>query len=208
MPNATKGVFAGAVILMAVMSWGGPGAADVPNRLNQPLTGKIDQRLFDEAVLIYSNAVRKANGRPPFKSDPALSKAAADHARNMARLRTHSHELPVRGQKHLKQRMQRVSVDFRLAAENIAMDKVYRLLGRPIAVGYNGCNFTYGDTKTPVPIHTYASLAKQVVNRWYQSPGHKKNLLNPKFRRLGSGVGVDPNGPACGDFYLTQNFAD
>ncbi len=96
----------------------------------------------------------------------------------------------------------------RQAAENIAMDKVYRLLGRPIAMGYQGCNFTYGDTKTPVPIHTYASLAKQVVDRWYKSPGHKKNLLNPKFRRLGSGVGIDPNGPACGDFYLTQNFAD
>ncbi len=94
------------------------------------------------------------------------------------------------------------------ALENIAMDKVYRLLGRPIAMGYQGCNFTYGDTKTPVPIHTYASLAKQVVDRWYKSPGHKKNLLNPKFRRLGSGVGIDPNGPACGDFYLTQNFAD
>ena len=60
----------------------------------------------------------------------------------MARLRTHAHELPVRGQKHLKQRMQRVSANFRLAAENIAMDKVYRLLGRPIAMGYQGCNFT------------------------------------------------------------------
>ena len=208
MRDTTKMIFATTVILMAIMSWGGANAADVPSRLNQPLTGKIDQRLFDEAVLIYSNAVRKANGRAPFTRDPALSKAAADHARNMARLRTHAHELPVRGQKHLKQRMQRVSVDFRLAAENIAMDKVYRLLGRPIAMGYSGCNFTYGDTKTPVPLHTYASLAKQVVERWYKSPGHKKNLLNPKFRRIGSGVGVDPNGPACGDFYLAQNFAD
>jgi uncharacterized protein YkwD len=208
MRKATKGIFAGAVIVIAAMSWGGARAADVPSRLNQPVTGKIDQQLFDEAVLIYSNAVRKANGRPPLRLDPALSQAAADHARNMARLRTHSHELPVRGQKHLKQRMQRVSVDYRLAAENIAMDKVYRLLGRPIAMGYSGCNFTYGDTKTQVPIHTYASLAKQVVDRWYKSPGHKKNLLNPKFRRIGSGVGIDPNGAACGDFYLAQNFAD
>jgi len=208
MRNAVNGVFATVVVLMTVISWHGAGAADVPSRLNQPITGKIDQQLFDEAVLIYSNAVRKANGRSPLQRDPALSRAAADHARNMARLRTHSHELPVRGQKYLRQRMERVSVRFRLAAENIAMDKVYRLLGRPIAAGYSGCDFTYGDTKTHVPIHTYASLAKQVVDRWFKSPGHKKNLLNPKFRRIGSGVGIDPNGPACGDFYLAQNFAD
>ena len=126
----------------------------------------------------------------------------------MARLKTHSHVLPVRGERELTQRLKRQSVSFRLAAENIAMDKVYRLLGRPISMNSSGCNFTYGDTREPVPKHTYASLAEQVVNRWLASPGHRKSLLSTRFQRLGSGVGIDPGGVACGDLYLVQNFAD
>jgi uncharacterized protein YkwD len=126
----------------------------------------------------------------------------------MARLRTHSHVLKVRGQANLSQRIHRQSLAFRLAAENIAMDKVYRLLGRPIALKSEGCRFTYDDTKQPVPIHTYASLAEQVVARWLASPKHRASLLSPSYRRLGAGVGVDPAGPACGDLYLVQDFAD
>ena len=57
-------------------------------------------------------------------------------------------------------------------------------------------------------MHTYASLAQEVVSRWLASPKHRQSLLSPAYQRLGAGVGVDPSGPACGDFYLVQNFAD
>ena len=178
-------------------------------RLDQPVPlERPDQALFAEAVLIYSNEARRQHGRAALRPDPRLVRAAADHARNMARLRTHSHFLPVRGQADLSQRMHRQSLEFRKAAENIAMDKVYRLLGRPISMVHQGCSFTYGDTRTPVPVHTYASLAQEVVARWLASPKHRASLLSPSFQRLGAGVGVDPKGPACGDFYLVQNFAD
>jgi uncharacterized protein YkwD len=59
-----------------------------------------------------------------------------------------------------------------------------------------------------MPIHTYASLAEQVVARWLASPKHRESLLSPAYRRLGAGIGVDPAGPACGDLYLVQDFAD
>lgn len=192
---------------------GGPawsaGASDLPSRLNTPLAPQhIDQSLFNEAVTIFSNAARRQHGRAPLATDPALARAAGDHARNMARLRTHSHVLPVRGQAKLRERMKRQSVSYRTAAENIAMDKVYRLLGRPISTRSSGCSFYYGDTRQPVPIHTYASLAQQVVSRWLASPKHRASLLSSKFQRIGAGVGVDPGGQACGDLYLVQNFAD
>ena len=201
---------AAALVILAVAGTAADaGAPNPPARLNQPISLKHpDQGLFLEAVLLYSNDVRRAHGRAPLRADPALTRAAADHAANMARLRTHSHVLPVRGQKDLSQRMHRQSLEFRKAAENIAMDKVYRLLGRPIAVSSRGCSFTYGDTREPVPVHTYASLAQEVVSRWLASPKHRQSLLSPAYQRLGAGVGVDPSGPACGDFYLVQNFAD
>jgi len=185
-------------------------AADpVPQRMHAPISvNGPNQTLFSEAVLLYSNAVRRQHGRPPLRLDVGLSRAAAEHAQNMARLRTHSHELPVRGQKKLSQRIKRQSLSYRQAAENIAMDKVYRLLGRPISMSSRGCDFRYGDTMQPVPIHTYASLAEQVVSRWLASPKHRASLLSATYQRLGAGVGIDPGGPACGDLYLVQDFAD
>jgi uncharacterized protein YkwD len=160
------------------------GAERVPRHLEQPISVEApDQTLFNEAVLIFSNAVRRQHGRAPLRPDPGLSRAASGHAANMARLRTHSHELKVRGQANLSQRMRRQSLDFRQAAENIAMDKLYRLLGRPISLKSQGCRFTYDDTKQPVPIHTYASLAEQVVARWLASPKHRESLLSPAYRR-------------------------
>jgi uncharacterized protein YkwD len=204
--------FLGRLVAGAFLAAGATVAANasgLPARLNQPVSlERPDQALFNEAVLIYSNEVRRRHGRPLLRTDPALSQAAAEHAKNMARLRTHSHVLPVRGQKDLSQRMHRQSLQFRKAAENIAMDKVYRLLGRPISMKSRGCNFVYGDTMQPVPVHTYGSLAQQVVGRWLASPKHRASLLSSKFERLGSGVGIDPSGPACGDLYLVQDFAD
>ncbi len=184
-------------------------AQRVPDRLNQPISpSSLDQERFNEAVVIFSNAVRRQHGRAPLAVDPALARVASGHARNMARLKTHAHVLPVRGQRDLRQRMHGQSVEFHQAAENIAMDKVYRLLGRPISVKSSGCHFTYGDTRQPVPIHSYASLAQQVVSRWLASPKHRESLLSRNYERIGAGIGVDPGGTACGDFYLVQNFAD
>jgi uncharacterized protein YkwD len=198
-----------AAVLAAASAGQGSAGERLPARLLAPIAvERPDQALFNEAVLLYSNAARRQNGRAPLAPDPALSRAATDHALNMARLRTHSHVLPVRGQGKLDQRMHRQSVQFRTAAENIAMNKVYRLLGRPIATGGQGCRFAYADTREPVPIHTYASLAQEAVSRWLASPRHRASLLSPTYRRLGAGVGVDRGGSACGDVYLVQDFAD
>jgi uncharacterized protein YkwD len=203
MRRALRLIAAGIVFCIGTAAQGGD------QRLNQPVPlDRPDQALFAEAVLKYSNEARRQHGKKPLRPDPLLVRAAADHARNMARLQTHSHFLPVRGQRDLSQRMHRQSLEFRKAAENIAMDKVYRLLGRPISTVHDGCSFVYGDTREPVPRHTYASLAKATVARWLASPKHRASLLSGSFQRLGAGVAADPKGPACGDFYLVQTFAD
>lgn len=184
-------------------------AGTLPARLDTavPLAAP-DQALFGDAVLHYSNAARRAHGRPPLRLDPRLGRAAGEHARNMARLRTHSHVLPVRGQRDLSERVKRQSLRFRRAAENIARDKVFRMLGRPVSAGQGDCRFIYADSGREVPRHTYASLAEQAVGRWLASPKHRSSLLSTDFTRLGAGVAVDPDAPACGDFYLVQDFAD
>lgn len=181
----------------------------VPARLDAmvPLDAP-DQALFGEAVLLYTNAARRGEGQMPLQPDAALTRAASEHARNMARLRTLGHVLPAPGAQTLSQRLHGQSLRFRLAAENIARDKALQLLGRPIAAAHAGCSFTYGDTGAPVPRHSYASLAEQAVRRWLASPAHRASLLSPDLTRVGAGIAADPAAPACGDFYLVQTFAN
>ena len=136
------------------------GAGALRQKFHEPITaGASTSRRFDEAVTVFANAERRAHGRPPLQRDAKLLRAAAGHAHNMAQLQTHSHRLPVAGEGRLVQRMDRNGVRFRTAAENIGMEKVLRLLGRPIAAKAAGCAFTYADTGAAVPVHTYASLA-------------------------------------------------
>lgn len=202
----------GALAVLAALGAAQIAAAEAPRlgpKFHRPIIdGPVDPRLFDEAVTIYANAARRAHGRSALKRDAKLLNAALAHARNMARLQTHSHRLPVAGEGRLAQRMDRNGVRYRTAGENIGMEKVLRLLGRPISLRGRGCAFTYADTGGPVPVHTYASLAQSAVARWMASPKHRASLLSPTFRRIGTSLAVDPEGPACGDVYLVQDFAD
>jgi uncharacterized protein YkwD len=199
------------VIALAIgLGLPGPGwGAGLPKQFHKPIApGPLDQGLFNAAVLVFANEARRRNGRKPLETDVRLVRAAAGHAGNMAKLRTHSHRLPVRGQQRLVQRMDRQALTYRTAGENIAMEKVYRLTGRPISLAASGCRFTYHDTREPVPVHSYASLAQAAVARWMASPKHREALLSRSFGRVGTAFAIDPSGPACGDVYLVQNFAD
>lgn len=211
MRGSTRAAIWAALVAFGVAT--APAGATDPARLGkkfyEPINaGPFDLARFDEAVAVYSNAARREFGRPPLKRDAKLLRAAAAHAHNMAQLQTHSHRLPVAGEGRLVQRMDRNGVRYRTAGENIGMEKVLRLLGRPIAIRADGCAFTYADTGGSVPVHTYASLAQSAVARWMASPKHRASLLSTTFKRIGSSAALDPKGPACGDVYLVQDFAD
>jgi uncharacterized protein YkwD len=209
-------VLAATALLAGCMT--GPAPGDIPSpvddpslpsRFHKPVSAQaLDPGLFDAAVLAYVNGERARRGLAPLRADPRLHRAAQGHATNMADLRTHSHRLPVEGGARLVQRMDRQGVRYRVAGENIGMEKLFRLTGRPIAIGGQGCAFTYADTREPVPLHTYATLAQAAVARWMASPKHRDSMLRRDFARMGSGLGVDPGGPGCGDVYMVQNFAD
>ena len=185
------------------------GSEPLPVRLLLPVSATApDQALFAEAVLRRANAERAARGLPPLVHAPDLAQAAADHARNMATLRRHAHTLPVPGQETYTDRLRQRGVRFRDAAENIARGKLYRLLGRPISSVSEGCAFTYADTGAPVPVHSYLSLAEEVVARWLASPAHAAALLSPGHARAGAGLAGDPAAPGCGDLYMAQTLAD
>ena len=66
------------------------------------------------------------------------------------------------------------------------MDKVYRLLGRPISVKSQGCRFTYDDTSSRCRCIPTPAWRSEVVSRWLASPKHRASLLSqtlPAARR-------------------------
>lgn len=179
-----------------------PGGAN--NRINPD---RPNQETFNAAIVHYMNAERCRRGLTPFALDVGLLRAAATHSRNMAADENFSHRSRHAGQQTMAQRLKAVGVRASTAGENIAMDKLFALLNRPISTKSTGrCEFFYVGGE-PVPMHSYKSLAKQVVARFMSSSKHRNNILNPRFVRGATGMGIDQGGAACGDIYITQDFA-
>ncbi len=169
-------------------------------------SGALNQALFNRAVLYYTNNIRCRRGLPLFSSTPDVVGAATTQARNMTRTRTYSHDLNVAGARTLRERMRAQTRNFRSAGENIAKNFVYVLNGRPYIPASN-CAFRYLETRQPVPIHTYRSLAQELVKSWETSQAHLANIINRRYTRMGAAFGIDSRGQLCGEVYATQVFA-
>ncbi len=169
-------------------------------------SGAINQDLFNRAVLYYTNKIRCKRGLPLFESTRDVTNAATTQARNMARTRIYNHTQPVPGARNLRERMRAQSRSFRAAGENIAKNFVYVLNGRPYIPAAN-CAFRYVGSRQPVPIHTYRSLAAELVGAWEASRPHLANILNRRYTRMGAAFGIDRRGQLCGEVYASQVFA-
>lgn len=169
-------------------------------------SGSINQNLFNRAVLYYTNKIRCRRGLPLFESTRDVLGAANTQARNMTRTRTYSHNLNVAGARDLRERMRAQTRNFRSAGENIAKNFVYVLNGRPYIPAEN-CAFRYLANRQPVPIHTYRSLAQELVKSWETSRDHLTNIINRRYTRMGAAFGIDRRGQLCGEVYASQVFA-
>ncbi len=169
-------------------------------------SGTINQALFNRAVLYYTNKIRCRRGLPLFESTRDVIGAANTQARNMTRTRTYSHEINVAGARNLRERMRAQTRNFRAAGENIAKNFVYVLNGRPYIPADN-CAFRYLSTRQPVPIHTYRSLAQELVKSWEVSRPHLVNIISRQYTRMGAAFGIDRRGQLCGEVYASQVFA-
>ena len=169
-------------------------------------SGSLNQDLFNRAVLYYTNTIRCRRGLPLFDSTRDVKSAANTQARNMTRTRTYSHNINVAGARDLRQRMRAQTRNFRTAGENIAKNFVYMLNGRPYIPAEN-CAFRYLSTRQPVPIHTYRSLAQELVKSWETSRDHLRNIVNRRYTRMGAAFGIDRRGQLCGEVYASQVFA-
>jgi uncharacterized protein YkwD len=116
----------------------------------------------EDLVLEMTNQARRAKGLPPFIQDAELTQVARAFSDDMLVRRFFDHTTP-----------DGVSFDARLADR---YRHRVRLMGENIwyASGYN--------------VAKIQQVAQEIVDDWMNSPGHRDNILDPRFTHLGVGV--------------------
>lgn len=146
---------------------------------NQRITTTgYDADLLEAAIFYETNRQRALHGRPQFRFEYRLEVSAHNHSVDMVNYDFFSHESPVSGKRTMSDRYAEVGIPSCMSGENIAM----RSIGS-----------------------SYAETAKQLVDQWMNSPGHRANILNEGYTHLGCGVAFYKN---YSSVYVkaTQNF--
>jgi uncharacterized protein YkwD len=136
-----------------------------------PPTGSTVQ----EKIAYYTNQERINAGKAALVYDTALAVVAQDHSSDMAINHFFDHTSPTNGT--FATRLASHHYTFSYAGENIAMHSAY------------------GPSSNP------DTVARAFVQMWMGSSGHKANILNANYNRIGVGVAY---GQGC---YATQDFA-
>ncbi|NVJ85512.1 MAG: CAP domain-containing protein [Algoriphagus sp.] len=153
----------------------------------------INYPLLHASIFFVTNRQRILHGLEPLEYSLKIEMLAAGHAYDMATYGFYSHQSKIRNKRKLRDRFQIVGLNPTLIAENISntsgLDYEYgRMVNPPQQPGL----FTYANTPRiePVPLHTYLSYAEEIVKLWMESPGHRQNILNPAFKKMGCGSQV------------------
>ena len=127
-------------------------------------------RKLERTVLCLVNRERSSRGLRRLRLNLRLNRAARRHSTDMVRRNFFSHVSP--GGSTLMQRAKRAG---------------YRSGGGSLLVGEN---LAWGSGSYARPI--------EIVDGWLNSPGHRMNMLHPRFREIGVGVAFGAPRPVGG----------
>jgi len=118
-------------------------------------------RRAQSATLCLVNRERRARGLGGLTRSKALEEASRQYARTMVRQRFFAHVSPGGG-----------TLNQRVRQQSSYLDRARRY--------FVGENLAWGAGSRATP--------RQTVAAWMGSPGHRANILNPRFRHLGVGL--------------------
>lgn len=172
---------------------------------------QINFPLLQAAIFYATNEERKKAKLTPFAHQPNIENVAAGHAQDMVKYGFYSHTSRIRIKRTVLDRFHLEGLNPEFYGENIC--STYGLqyqTGRKVNPPYPSGEFTYAFTskREVIPPHTYITFAKAVVKLWMESPGHRQNILNPKFKSLGCGARLyrEKNFYNMPYFMVVQNF--
>ena len=141
---------------------------------------------IEDWILYYTNAEREAAGLRPLTHDPAISKIARGHSRNMISLGVYAHEI------HGKDPTDR-ALEAGYTCRAYRGDGSYSYgLSENISRQPRITRWSVGSTAITPQIFSrdFQDMALRIVQGWMNSPVHRKNILDRDTRRIGVGVAV------------------
>lgn len=147
-------------------------ASVVPNTLPQTIF-RAQSTTEEQRFTYLANTEREARGLDVLSVNPLLVQVAREHSREMWEKNYFDHISPTPGLK-------------------TPMSRYLKALGRTPRWAYLGENLFYCSVVDPNRGHKCLMA----------SPKHRENILNPKFREIGVGAFIAPDG----QFYITQLF--
>jgi uncharacterized protein YkwD len=163
-----------------------------------------------DAILFYAtNEIRAEHKLPVLEYAKELEDAAAMHSRDMVIHDFFGHDNPVDLHKKTpNDRALKSGIKNPYIAENIAEDfGLQYKSGTQVYILGEG-KFSDEPEGDLIPPKTYLSLAGSLLERWMNSPEHKKNILSPDALQIGCGTYFfhDAQFNDMPTFMATQNF--
>jgi uncharacterized protein YkwD len=161
------------LLLAAVTAGAGPASAATVCASADGPTAQTSTVALANSALCLVNQERTSRGLKPLKSNRRLANAARNHARDMVARGYFSHDS-----------MNGASFVDRIRKAGYVSARAFPSLGEDLAWGS-------GSLGTP----------REIVESWMDSPGHRANILSPKFRE--GGMGVAFGDPGAGEEGVT-----
>ena len=183
-----------------------------PNRLGTSEFADVidwsapDYEKINAACHLATNEARIAQGGQGLRWNATLEKAASAYAEESARGGFLAHEHPSNSAMRLPdQRVAAAGGANPITSENLAWIPGYPIgPDQGVHVRQGGYSITAdGPLLRP---HTYASLARTVVEGWLNSPGHRANLLDRNAREVGCGSYMTPDANGMSMVTFVQKF--
>jgi uncharacterized protein YkwD len=167
-------------------------SSGLPERKSKP---SISIAKLEKTIHLLINKERQQNGLSAMSWDDSLAGIARKHSRDMSKRNYFDHYSP-EGHDYLfryRQGGYQCAVTegriIHMGAENIALNHLYDSV-----TTINGRAFYDWNSQD--------KIAETTVQGWMKSPGHRKNILTPYFRKEGIGVIISPDDKV----YITENF--
>ena len=139
------------------------------------------------------NRARTARGLSPLAYDGALEALALGHSADMAARAYFAHADPEG--KQAGERARDAEYRYQHFGENLFMGTLYSQVTARIVDGRRNVFYRW---------YTPEELAGEVVRAWLDSPGHRDNLLAPRYTHEGIGVAFGEDGMV----FVTQNLSE
>jgi uncharacterized protein YkwD len=147
-------------------------------------TDSIDLHLLNACLFFATNKLRAIYKLPAFTMDIRLKNAASIHSYQMSINHFFSHENPyVPAIKTCSYRLKICGI-------------------QPVAGSAENCHKTFVDDDTL----TYIELAQNIIESFFNSPEHKRNLMYPSFNYAACGVAYIFEDDEMVSLLVTQDF--